>query len=411
MAKKKKKKNNSKAQYDAKKKSVSAAAKSSQTADVKKEEILNEDISVTKEAAEVVEKLETAENRSESEQTVDCPLPAVADVIIPYDPDFSEEDFSASVSDLKAEDIKMPDEKDIPKTEKKKLSKVANITQLALLFICGSVALVCLFMLGKNIWGKIKGEEIYSNTHFDGFTLNGDEDTDSRALAKIGSDAPLLTLFDRINAGKSAVNEDTGGKYSEQLARMKASLSALKAQNEDIYGWIYVEGTNINHPVVRCDDNNFYLTHAHTKEYLPIGAIFADLTTADLVTDNYNTVIYGHNVVTVAGGQSSMFHDVEEFLDPEFFKSTNIYIYTMDGVFIFKPVAIYDTVAEDFYFKTVFSTEDEFLSFAKEKISKSNIYSDETFSSGDKMLTLSTCTNGAENGRYALHAKLIEIIK
>lgn len=410
MAKKKKKKSSSKAQYDAKKKNQSMAAKSSQVTADSKEEIPVEKLT-SEENVEALPEAEATDTFAKAEKAEACPLPAAPDVDIPYDPNFSEEDFSASVADLKAEDIKMPEEKDIPKREKKKLSKAANITQLALLFICGAVAVVCLVMLGKNIWGKIKGEEIYSNTHFDGFTLNGDEDTDSRGLTKLGSDAPLLTLFERISADKSAVNENTSGKYSEQLARMKASLSALKAQNEDIYGWIYVEGTNINHPVVRCDDNNFYLTHAHTKEYLPIGAIFADLTTADLVTDNYNTVIYGHNVVAVAGGQSSMFHDVEEFLDPDFFKSTNIYIYTMDGVFIFKPVAIYDTVAEDFYFKTVFSTEEEFLSFAKDKISKSNIYSDETFSSGDKMLTLSTCTNGAENGRYALHAKLIEIIK
>lgn len=329
---------------------------------------------------------------------------------MPYDPNFSEEDFSASVNELKAEDIEMPEERNIPEKGKKKPSKLTNIIQLSLLAICGTVAVICLYLLGENIWGKIKGQEIYSDTQnqFDGFTLDDTDKTNSRSLAYIGSDAPLLTLFERIEAGKSAVNDTNGGQYDEQLSQMKASLSALKSQYKDIYGWIYVPETNINHPIVRCDDNNFYLTHAHTGEYLPIGAIFADLTTQDLVTDNYNTVIYGHNVVST--GQSSMFHDVEKFLDAEFFNSHNIYVYTLDGAFIFKPVAIYDTIADDFYFKTIFATEDEFLHFAKEKVSNSNIFTGEYFASGDKMLTLSTCTNGAQDGRYALHAKLIEVI-
>ena len=329
---------------------------------------------------------------------------------MPYDPNFSEEDFSASVNELRAEDIDMPEDGEAAKKPEKKTSKLVNAIQLTLLAICICVTAVCLYLLGENIWGKIKGQEIYSETQnqFNGFTIDDTDVTNSRKLAYIGSDAPLLTLFDRIAAGKSAENDTNGGKYDEQLSQMKASLSALKSQYKDIYGWIYVPDTNINHPIVRTDDNNYYLDHAHTGEYLPIGSIFADLATLDLVTDNYNTVIYGHNVVST--GQSSMFHDVEKFLDAEFFKSHNIYIYTLDGAFIFKPVAIYDTVADDFYFKTIFSSESEFLSFAKEKVSGSNIYSGEDFIAGDRMLTLSTCTNGAQDGRYALHAKLIEVI-
>lgn len=336
--------------------------------------------------------------------------PAEPEIEVPYDPDFSEEDFSASVNELKGEDIAVPDEADIPKKGKKKISTLTNIIQITLLIICGSVAIVCLYLLGENIWGKIKGQEIYNETQnqFEGFIIGDTDNTNSRKLAYIGSDAPLLTLFERVDAGKSAENDTNGGQYDEQLSQMKASLSALKSQYKDIYGWIYVPETNINHPIVRTDDNNYYLDHAHTGEYLPIGSIFADLTTLDLVTDNYNTVIYGHNVVST--GQSSMFHDVEKFLDAEFFKNHNIYIYTLDGAFIFKPVAIYDTIADDFYFKTVFASESEFLDFAKEKVSNSRIYTGEGFASGDKMLTLSTCTNGAQDGRYALHAKLIEVI-
>ena len=55
--------------------------------------------------------------------------------------------------------------------------------------------------------------------------------------------------------------------------------------------------------------------------------------------------------------------------------------------------------------------EAAFLKFAKEMVANSKVPSGETFSSGDTMITLSTCTNGASDGRYALHAKLVEVIK
>lgn len=402
--KKKKKKSSSKSQYDAKKKNLNSSKKSSESKKEKKVLTPEEKEEISLPAVE-----DTVEEATEAEESyVEPPYPAAPLVDIPYDPDFSEEDFSASVNELKAEDIKMPEENNLKKDEKKKPSKASNAVLTGLLVICVSVAVVCLFMLGKNIWGKIKGQAIYSGTEFEGFTLD-DDPTDQRTLAKTGADVPLLSLFDRINAGENAVLENTTGQYSEQLSQMKASLSALKAQNDDVYGWIYAEGTNINHPIVRGDDNDYYLDHAYTKEYLPIGAIYADFTTLDVITDNLNLVIYGHNVVS--SGQSSMFHDVEKFLDEEVFNSTNIYIYTMDGAFVFKPVAIYPTVADDFYFKTGFNNEAEFVAYANERVTKSTVYSSETFSSGDMMLTLSTCTNGAQNGRYALHGKLIEIIK
>ncbi|MBE6714589.1 MAG: class B sortase [Ruminococcaceae bacterium] len=338
-------------------------------------------------------------------------MPAAPMVDIPYNPDFSGEDFSMSVKDLKAEDIKMSEGGEKTKKKKKKMSKLENIIQLTILGICACAAVVCLVMLGQNIWGKIRGQQIYSNTEFFNFTLD-DAGGDTMNLAAIRADIPLMTLFDRIDAGESAVIEESGGKYDAQLAQMRASLSALKAKNDDVYGWIYIEGTNINHPVVRGNDNDYYLDHAYTgKEYLTIGSIFADCTTKDLISDNYNTVLYGHNVVS--SGQSSMFHDIQVKIvnDEEFFRTCKIYIYTMDGVFVYKPVSIYATVAEYLYFRTSFASENDFLKFADEVVGKSQFYTGEKFFSGDTMLTLSTCTNGATNGRYALHAKLVEVVK
>lgn len=460
-SKKKKKSSSSKAQYDAKRKNNLAAVskktekQDNKPADEKKKEAFETKAAVDKDVrlteaekdeivaaeespfpenaasfgsaeettAETAEELlekepENKEGMAENKTAAPAPtpyfdtvLPPAPAVEIPFDPEFTQKDFYKSVKKLRPKDIIMPEETEKKLKKKKQQNLVSNIITFTLLIICLGVAAVCIYMLGENIWGKVKGQKLYSETEFEVFTLE-DMGTSSSTgtLTYVTKDVPMLTVFERIEAGESAqIQPPESNQYNQQLEQMKASLSALKAKNSDVYGWIYVEGTNINHPIVRGADNSYYLNHAYTGEYLPIGCIFADMTTEDLITDNYNTVLYGHNVVST--GQSSMFHDVEKFLNREFFDSTNIYIYTMDGAFIFKPVAIYDTVANYQYFKAVFSSEEEFLGFAAEMLTNSRFDTGEVFEKGDRMLTLSTCTNGAQNGRYSLQAKLIEVIK
>lgn len=404
------------------------------------------DSSEIEDAADISEVFEDSED-SEEEDPLDAQaLTAAPDVEIPRDPRFSEEDFRLSAEALTAEDIEMNfkrrnggENTDIPapaeaekanitdgdapeksdstgkkKSGTKKRGAAENILQLALLTVFAAVAIVCVVMLVKNIKGKIDGADVYNNAEFSPFVI-GNESVNSfnhpTALAMIGGDTPMLSLYDRIAAGKSAGNNSSDNAYAEKLTAMKASLTALKAKNPDVYGWIYVEGTTIDHPIMRGSDNDYYLNHAYTGEALPIGSIFLDYNTKDTLTDNFNAVIYGHNVVAVSGSKSSMFHDVTKFLDADFFNSNKIYIYTMDGVFIYKAVSIYPTTADYFYYRTEFPNETTFLKFANEMVANSKVPSGESFSSGDTMITLSTCTNGASDGRYALHAKLMEVIK
>ena len=328
---------------------------------------------------------------------------------IPHSDSFTEKDFSESVTELDTAEIKQEKaDGGEPSKSKKKISKKENIIQLCLLSVCGIAAIVCIVLLIINIRGKIRGAEIYSGTEFNRFTLDSEDSLHFNhpgALLAAGGDSPMLSLYDRIAAGKSPEKE-LSGEYSQKLDAMKASLTALKAKNPDVYGWIYAENTGIDYPLLRGSDNDYYLDHAYTGESLPIGSIFLDYNCKDLITDNLNTVIYGHNVVTGA-----MFHDVTKFLDPAFFAANKIYIYTMDGVFIYKPVSVYPTTEKYFYYRMNFTSSADFLSFAAEVISKSSVASGERLNENDTMITLSTCTNGGEGGRYALHAKLIETVK
>ena len=53
-------------------------------------------------------------------------------------------------------------------------------------------------------------------------------------------------------------------------------LEELKKQNDDIVGWLEIEGTNINYPVMQTTNNEYYMTHNYKKEYSAEGSIFLD---------------------------------------------------------------------------------------------------------------------------------------
>ena len=289
-------------------------------------------------------------------------------------------------------------------------SKTANIIQISLICLFGAVFLACIIYLVFNYAGKIMGSNMYEgiadrHSVFDPL-LSVTDLTSPHILPE--PDTPMQTLERRRVSGATDSQTGTSGN-TDKLSQIRASISELKEQNPDVYGWIFVSDSDINYPIVKGTDNRYYLNHSIEKSYLAIGTIFADSNCKETITDNYNTVFYGHNVVTDRKG-SSMFHDVTKFLDSEYFNNTMIYIYTMDGIFVYKPFSIYGTTSDHFYFTTEFTGEAAFLKFASDVKALSSHKTDAEIKSGDTIITLSTCTNGPKNARYALHAVLIDHI-
>jgi sortase B len=96
--------------------------------------------------------------------------------------------------------------------------------------------------------------------------------------------------------------------------------------NPDYIGWMRIEGTGIDYPVVQGQDNEYYLNTTFTGERNPSGAIFMDYIHAEGF-DAPLTVIYGHNMK-----DGSMFAALSLFLDDEFFaEHTQINIITLEG--------------------------------------------------------------------------------
>ena len=95
----------------------------------------------------------------------------------------------------------------------------------------------------------------------------------------------------------------------------------------------------------------------------------------------------------------------------EYVVGRNVYLYTFDGIFVFKPFSIHETSYDSGFVDTYFPDGDAFVEFAEWLRDDSKVPNDTKFTEESRIITLSTCTNGAQDGRYALHAKLVKIIE
>lgn len=97
----------------------------------------------------------------------------------------------------------------------------------------------------------------------------------------------------------------------------------LHEQNEDIYAWIVVPGTQVDYPLLQSETDNYYLDYNldHIKGYP--GCIYTNQCNRKDFSD-YNTVLYGHNMKN-----GSMFGSIHSFEDETFFDGhPYIYVYT-----------------------------------------------------------------------------------
>lgn len=205
-----------------------------------------------------------------------------------------------------------------------------------------------------------------------------------------------------------AKKEPVSAAESEPV--MLPEYAELYRQNSDLVGWIRIEDTNINYPVVQSkDEPNFYLKHGFDKEYADCGCPYVQ-ENCDVQKPSDNLVIYGHHMKS-----GSMFSDLEKFKKKDFWEEHKTFSFntlyekqTYEVIAVFKTVVYTGSANEFKYFQ--FSDAqtpeqfDEYIAKCKEKALYDTGVSAEY---GDKLITLSTCEHSNTNGRLVLVAKII----
>ncbi len=197
--------------------------------------------------------------------------------------------------------------------------------------------------------------------------------------------------------------------YTEEKTVLP-ELAELYQQNRDLAGWIRIEDTNINYPVMHTPDNpDFYLKHSFDKEYSDYGCPYVQ-ENCDVQLPSDNVIIYGHHMKN-----GSMFADLEKFKSQDFWQehktisfSTVTDIYEYEIVSVFKTFVYSDSPDSFKYYHFVNAeTPEDFFAFV-DRCKELSLYETGVSAEyGDKLITLSTCEYSRTNGRLVVVAKRI----
>ena len=197
-------------------------------------------------------------------------------------------------------------------------------------------------------------------------------------------------------------------KVTEVRTERMLQVEKLRQENSDIVGWLEIEGTNVNYPVLQAEDNSYYMNHNYKKEENTYGSIFLDKD-YDWSKPSSNLLIYGHNLQN-----GSMFHDLLNYSEKKYYEEhPNIRFTTETEDMEFEIIsAFYSRVYYKseknvfrYYYFVDAENKDEYNKFVKDA-QKASIYDTEkTTKYGDRLITLSTCSYHTEDGRFAVVAR------
>ncbi|MGN1452244.1 MAG: class B sortase [Eubacteriales bacterium] len=175
----------------------------------------------------------------------------------------------------------------------------------------------------------------------------------------------------------------------------------LSARNPDVIGWIWMYDSDISYPVLLGDSNDEYLYSTIDGEYARFGSIFADYRVNGDFTSR-NTIIYGHN-----GGYGVKFGGLMNFRSQSYYEGHRyICILTPSGLMKYCIYSAYVTTTSGIAYQMSFGGDADFEAFLKETAAASEIVTGVVPGTSNRILTLSTCTNAAENERMVIHAVL-----
>ena len=199
-------------------------------------------------------------------------------------------------------------------------------------------------------------------------------------------------------------NKKSDYYYYAALPFYQVDFSNLIFQNQDTVGFIHMNNTNINFPIVQANDNDYYLNHTFDKSRNKAGWIFMDYRNNPRNLDD-NTIIYGHSRV-----DRTMFGSLRNVLTSYWQNNPAnyvIFLSTLKENMIFQIFSIYTIKSESYYITTDFKNNEEKANWLK-TMQKRNIAPINTeVNINDKILTLSTCQNNL-GGRLVIQAKLIK---
>ena len=241
------------------------------------------------------------------------------------------------------------------------------------------------------------------------------DDVHNREVASGLSDSGRRTLSDRRQVSSDLVNSQrdilAGMDESKRAtlildgnAGVLKDYEKLASENADMAGWLKVEGTDIDYPVIHRGDNSYYLEHNFYGDYDRNGSLFIDRY-CSIFPQSENIIIYGHNVDGAPSFGQIKYYKEEEYA----VYHPDIYFDTIYEKGVYEVVSAFTTSVNKEGFKYYlfygYDTEEQFNEF-KDYITANAAYdTGVSIKYGDKFITLSTCDYAVSDGRFVVVAR------
>lgn len=200
--------------------------------------------------------------------------------------------------------------------------------------------------------------------------------------------------------------------YTEEDGTLPEVLDEYKdlvSVNSKLIGWVKIENTYIDYPVMQTTDNEYYLTHNMKQEYDKNGTIFMDKD-CSVVKPSTNYILYGHHMKSGRMfGSLSKYEKESYYEDHKYITFDSIYEKgTYQVMYVFRSKLYTEQDVNFKYYQFIdANSELEFDSYMQEMAAMSYYDTGVTASYGDRLLTLSTCDYEETNGRFVVVAKRI----
>lgn len=257
------------------------------------------------------------------------------------------------------------------------------------------------------VTAAVAGYEIYDILHE---YKHGDDD-----LAQIYAVMDGITKEDGENPASEIKPSDSWDNADTEAARAEEEKNArlfrykkLKEVNEDVTGWIKIDGTVIDYPVMHTPDNpDFYLKHGFDKSRSAYGMIYMD-ENCSLSEECHNYILYGHHMKN-----GSMFASLEKYGSREFYEEHPVIGFdTLNDIGRYEIAAAFkmpaDQITDVFAGYLAASTEEDYEKLIE--YAKAHAFYDTGITPvwPEQILTLATCEYTQRDGRFFVIAKKIE---
>lgn len=230
------------------------------------------------------------------------------------------------------------------------------------------------------------------------YSINKDYSHSSNSYSELKE---FVELPERINIENNGTEEKTTTDTLESVQFPIVDFENLSEINSDIVGWIYIDNTAINYPIVQGEDNSYYLKHLFDKNYSSSGCIFLDCNNNPDFS-GYNNVIYGHHMKN-----GTMFSSLTDYKDQKYYNAhPQAILLTPNQNYIIDIFAGYVASINDDAWQIAFDADNEFIEWIADIQERSCFASNVKPVTTDKIITFSTCSYEFDNARFVLYGIL-----